>query len=199
MIFASVILLKCWLNGDEISCDRKITLQLTLNKITKSIEFCIINKGTVDIILSNNGTKLFKKNLFRVECEIDTKPGKIVSWTRPLNNQYEKIEFQTLVESYLERGIFLGSDSLWVNPVVCTRKKPGDLRFCLDLRKLNDEVDLDGFELPKIQELVRSLRDQNYFSVLDLKDGYFQVDINKNHRHKMEMLLIGIGIGQGSA
>ena len=79
MIFASVILLKCWLNGDEISCDRKITLPLTFNKITKSIEFCIINKGTVDLILSNNGMKLFKKSLFPVECQIDTKPEKIVS------------------------------------------------------------------------------------------------------------------------
>ena len=69
------------------------------------------------------------------------------------------MEFQTLVESYLERDIIEGSDSLWVNPMVCTRKKSGDLRFCLDLRKLNDEVELDGFELPKAQELVRSHRD----------------------------------------
>jgi hypothetical protein len=56
--------------------------------------------------------------------------------------------------------------------------------FCLNFRKLNDLVDLDGFENPKIQELIMLLDGKKYFSCIDLKDGFFQVPIRENDREK---------------
>ena len=79
------------------------------------------------------------------------------------------------------RGIIERSKSLWFNPVTFARKKDGSLRFCLDFRRVNNLVLLDEFDLPKIPEVIRSLRGQKYFSIVDLKDGYFQVDL-KNRR-----------------
>lgn len=38
------------------------------------------------------------------------------------------------------------------------RKKAGNLRFCVDFRRLNDVVALDCFELPRISELFVILR-----------------------------------------
>jgi hypothetical protein len=73
---------------------------------------------------------------------------------------------------------------VWLNPVVLTRKKNGALRFCIDFRKLNDLVNLDEFEIPKIQEMIGTLREMRYFSSIDLKDGFFQVPIKKEHREK---------------
>lgn len=83
-----------------------------------------------------------------------------------------------------KNGVIEPSISAWLNPVVLTRKKNGNLRFCVDFRRLNDLVDLDSFELPRINELFITLRDMKYFSLIDLKDGYFQVEINKSDREK---------------
>jgi hypothetical protein len=85
----------------------------------------------------------------------------------------------------LERNdIIEASHSLWSNPVVLVRKRNGNLRFCIDLRKLNDLVELDTYEIPRVNEIIVQLRDQEYFSVIDLKDGFFQIPIDKSDREK---------------
>lgn len=88
-----------------------------------------------------------------------------------------------------KRGIVESSNSVWLNPVVLRRKKSGELRFCVDFRKLNQLVELDGFPLPSIQELVTSLRGKKLFTVLDLKDGFFQIPIHLADREKTAFLV----------
>lgn len=77
---------------------------------------------------------------------------------------------------------------MWLNPVVLSRKKFGKLRFCVDLRLVNDLVDFNRFELPLIQRTIQSLRDQKYFSILDLEDGYLQVNLSEKDREKTTFL-----------
>ena len=68
------------------------------------------------------------------------------------------------------------------------RKKTGAMRFCIDLRRVNELVDLDRFELPLIHSVVRSLHGQRCFSIIDLKDGYFQVELCEKYREKTAFL-----------
>lgn len=68
--------------------------------------------------------------------------------------------------------------------MVLVRKKTGELRFCVDFRKLNDLADLDGYKLPKISELKSKLSTQRYFTLIDLKDGFFQILLRKEDREK---------------
>ena len=72
--------------------------------------------------------------------------------------------------------------------MVLTRKKTGAMRFCIDLRRVNELVDLDRFELPLIHSVVRSLHGQRCFSIIDLKDGYFQVELCEKYREKTAFL-----------
>lgn len=60
------------------------------------------------------------------------------------------------------------------------------------MRQFNDLVQLDGFELLLIQNVVRSLHGISVFSVVDLKDGDFQVYIEESDKKK---LLFWITIG----
>lgn len=94
-----------------------------------------------------------------VSCKIPTIPRKIVSWSRPIYSFNDREDFRELVKILEYSGKIEHSTSLWLNPVLLTRKKSGDLRFCLDLRRLNDLVELDEFALPNITEVVRSLKD----------------------------------------
>lgn len=58
------------------------------------------------------------------------------------------------------------------------------MRFCVDLRKLNDIVEQENYPLPKIQDVISTLTGKNYFSLIDLKDGFFHIDIKAEDRYK---------------
>lgn len=56
--------------------------------------------------------------------------------------------------------------------------------MCVELIRLNEMVKQDEFTLASIQEIVGDLGTYKYFSVLDLKDGFFQVDLEEESKHK---------------
>ena len=57
--------------------------------------------------------------------------------------------------------------------------KDGNLRFCIDLRKLNNQTIKDAYSLPHIDETLDSLQGSQWFSSHGLKSGYWQVEMNK--------------------
>jgi hypothetical protein len=63
-------------------------------------------------------------------------------------------------------------------------RKKVELRFCLDYRKLNDVTKKDCFPLPRIDDTIYTLAGANWFSTLDLKSGYWQVDIHPDDKEK---------------
>ena len=63
------------------------------------------------------------------------------------------------------------------------RKKDGSLRFCTDFRKLNSRTIRDAYNLPRIQDTIDSLTGSKYFSKLDLRSGYWQVEIEEEDKH----------------
>jgi hypothetical protein len=74
------------------------------------------------------------------------------------------------------------SESPWSSAVVLFREKIGEIRFCVDYRKLNEVTKRDCFALPLIEEA-----GAKWFSNLDFKSGYWQIDVhpddNVNKRH----------------
>ena len=67
------------------------------------------------------------------------------------------------------------SRSPWSFPVVIANKKDGTKRFCVDYRKLNDITKKSSWPLPRIDDIMTSFGKAKYFSVLDLKAGYWQI------------------------
>ena len=59
------------------------------------------------------------------------------------------------------------------------RKKTGELRFCIDLRKLNNRTIKDAHALPRIEDSLDSLNGAQIFTSLDLKSGYWQVELDE--------------------
>jgi hypothetical protein len=53
-----------------------------------------------------------------------------------------------MLDDMRRHGVIEESDSPWSSPVVLVRKKNGELRFCMDYRKLNDVTKKDYFPLP---------------------------------------------------
>lgn len=95
-----------------------------------------------------------------------------------------KDEVKVLIKDMLDTGIIEPVEaSEWVSPVVILKKADGKLRFCVDLRSLNNCVVADVFPLPNINELLSTLGGARYFSKLDLRSAYHQIRLHDSSKH----------------
>jgi transposase InsO family protein len=88
------------------------------------------------------------------------------------------------VKKMLDHDIIEESASPWSSNVVLVAKKNGKLRFCIDYRKLNSITYKDSYPIPKIDSCLDTLAGARFFSTLDLRSGYWQVEIEKSDRDK---------------
>ena len=79
----------------------------------------------------------------------------------------------------LKIGAIRKSNSPWASAVVLVRKKDGSFRFCIDLRWLNARTIKDAYSLPCIEETLDCLGGACIFTSLDLKSGYWQVEMDE--------------------
>lgn len=73
--------------------------------------------------------------------------------------------------------------SSYAAPVVCIRKKDGNLRLCVDYRLLNRKTVPDRHPLPRIQDLIDTFGGYSWFSILDQGKAYHQGYIAEGSRH----------------
>lgn len=83
-----------------------------------------------------------------------------------------------------EAGVIRESESSFSSPIVVVKKKNGDIRLCVDYRKLNLQTIKDAYALPNLEETFSALTGSKWFSVLDLKSGYYQIEVDEADKHK---------------
>ena len=86
-------------------------------------------------------------------------------------------EVKAHLKEMLDLGAIKHSSSPWASAIVLVRKKDGKLRFCIDLRKLNNRTLKDSYSLPRIELVLDQLLGSTIFTTLDLKAGYWQVEM----------------------
>ena len=91
---------------------------------------------------------------------------------------------QDCVRDMLAGGQIEPSDSPWASPVVLVTKKDGSTRFCVDYRRLNSLTVKDAYPLPRIDDSLRLLGNQQWFSTMDLASGYWQVAMSPDAQKK---------------
>lgn len=102
---------------------------------------------------------------------------------RPIHpNDYEAVRKH--LQLLLEAGVIRESESPYSSPIVVVRKKNGDIRLCVDYRKLNLLTIKDAYALPNLEEAFSALTGSKWFSVMDLKSGYYQIDMEECDKAK---------------
>ena len=106
----------------------------------------------------------------------------------PFKERYRRVpphlykEVQKHLKEMVEIGAIRKSSSPWTSAVVLVRKKDGSLRFCIDLRHLNNRTINDAYSLPRIEETLDCLNGVKTFTSLDLKSGYWQVEMEEESK-----------------
>ncbi len=84
----------------------------------------------------------------------------------------------------LNDGIIEKSSSERASPFVLVRKPSGDLRICVDYRKLNEVTAATSYPLPNITETLDRLAKASYFTFIDMTSGYHQVEVAEEDKDK---------------
>ena len=75
----------------------------------------------------------------------------------------------------LDFGIIWASTSPYASSIVIVKKKDGSNRICVDYRKLNKVTVADPEPMKTPEDLFQRLGKSNYFSMIELSKGYWQI------------------------
>ncbi|CAH1724058.1 unnamed protein product [Aphis gossypii] len=163
------------------------------NQIT-NIE--IIEEPAVNVTLNTKEEEVFKQLLQEYqhifsdnpglirdyECQIKVSPGEPV-YQRPYPipiSRLSKIDKE--IQRMLDLGIIEKSDSPWSSPIIGIEKKNGEIRLCLDARKINKRIIPDRECPMNMEEILLKFQGAKYLSTIDLTSGYWQCQLKKESR-----------------
>ncbi|CAM4528700.1 unnamed protein product [Lepidochelys kempii] len=95
-----------------------------------------------------------------------------------------KTAIEREIQDMLQMGVIRPSESAWASPVVLVPKPDGEIRFCVDYRKLNAVTRPDNYPMPRTDELLEKLGRAQFISTLDLTKGYWQVPLDESAKER---------------
>lgn len=174
-----------------------IQLLKKFNLIKRVDSMNITNESTssVDIKCEENLTKdsFIKKyeNIFNdlgrfpqtYEIKLQTDASPVINAPRrvaiPIKNKLQKL-LNDLEHRKVISKVHEARD--WVSSLVIVEKSNGSLRLCLDPKHLNNNVVPEKFLIPTLEDFSSKLIGAKFFSVLDLKDGYWHVELAESSK-----------------
>jgi hypothetical protein len=73
--------------------------------------------------------------------------------------------------------------SEWVSKMVIVEKPNKSLRICLHPQQLNESICKEYFAIPTIDDLKIKLANKMFYSVLDLKDSFWQIKLDETSKN----------------
>ena len=100
--------------------------------------------------------------------------------------------FEREIQEMAENGIIERCpQSGWDASVVMVTKPDKSIRFCCDFRGLNKVITQDCQPLPRIDDNLEAFSGSKWWSFLDMKSGYWQVDTREEDRNKTAYAIPG--------
>ena len=84
-----------------------------------------------------------------------------------------------LLRDMLHKEVISPSTSLWASPIVLVKNKDRNTRFCVDFKKINEMTRKDAYPISRVDDTLNALAESTWFTTLDLKIGYWQVEVAK--------------------
>ncbi|XP_011869954.1 PREDICTED: uncharacterized protein LOC105563185 [Vollenhovia emeryi] len=136
----------------------------------RKLKEVIINERTKECVPVDDG----------YEVQVRLKDTSTYSFSPRRFAYAERLQIREVVDDLLARGIVKPSTSPYCARVVPVRKRNGQMRLCIDLRPLNARVERQKYPFPVIEECLTRLSDKTIFTLLDLKDSFHQIKVEKD-------------------
>ena len=102
-------------------------------------------------------------------------------------------EVREHIKEMLAADAIRPSQSPFSSNVVVVQKKDGSMRLCIDFRKFNSRTIQDAYAIPRIEDSLHLLVGSRYFTKLDLKAGYWQVELKEEDKRKTAFQVGNLG------
>lgn len=116
--------------------------------------------------------------------EIDTGDAKPIKQKYYLTSPYMQAKINAELDRMLSLGVIKKSESPWSNPMIAVKKSNGNIRLCMDSRKLNAITKKDAYPLPHIAGILGRFVGTKFLSSIDLKDAFWQVPLSESSKEK---------------
>jgi hypothetical protein len=111
-------------------------------------------------------------------------PEKTMPICEPLHRRSpQELEVERkAIHSLLSSGIMEPSTSPWVTHKGSVKKKDGTIRTTIDFRCLKSVMTADAYPMEEMGAAVERLAEHRIFTAVDLKHGFFQIDLDQASR-----------------
>lgn len=144
----------------------------------------IIEKDMVKIQYPQLFKGVGKLKDFKLDIPIDPKVTLVAQPIRRQPFNIREIE-QRLIKELLDNDIIesVSGPTPCVSPSHIVKKKEvGQYRLVVDMRRANEAVQRERVPLPTFEELLADLNGCRYFSAIDIKWGYHQIELSEQSR-----------------
>ena len=95
---------------------------------------------------------------------------------KAVSKELEKLIEQDIIEPVIDQP------TPWISPIVCVPKKDGGTRICVDMREANNAIIRERHIMPTLDDFKTAVNGSKYFSKIDLKQAYHQVELDPESR-----------------
>ncbi|XP_060806004.1 uncharacterized protein K02A2.6-like [Amyelois transitella] len=147
-----------------------------------------ISMGVLRIGLEVNQTEMEapfpKLKGVQINISIDDKIHPISQPLRRIPIPLEE-KVDTKIKELIDRDIIeeVQGPSKWVSPIVPVLKDNGEIRLCVDMRRANAAILRENHPLPTMDKLLPKMKEAKYFSKLDIKDAFHQLELHPDCRY----------------
>lgn len=156
----------------ELSRDEKEQLRQVVNMFPSSKEEGLGKTTLIKHVIDVGEARPTKQRYYAVSPAIESK-------------MYSE------VDRMIELGVVEESQSAWNSPVTIVAKANGKVRLCLDARQVNAVTVKDAYPMPLIDSILSRLNETRYISSVDLKDAFWQIELDVASRDKTAFTVPG--------
>ena len=81
------------------------------------------------------------------------------------------------VEEHLKKGFIEASSAPCLSSIMLAVKPGGDVRFCVDYRRLNELTVKDAYSIPLIEETLAQLKNAKVFTKIDIRQVFHKLQM----------------------
>ena len=148
------------------------------------------NIAVLNRIMSDYKTAVkTKKKVIPIEHTIDLKDEIPVSQQPRRIPQGLQEPIKEHLEKLLKNGHVVPSNSSYGSPIIPIIKRNGDVRIAIDYRALNKKTIPRRYPIPHQDDLIQKVKGSSIFTVLDLKQGYYNIPVRKSDQEKTAFIV----------